>query len=202
MAEPARKREFTYADYLELEQETGVRHEFVDGEAFAMAGGTPRHSKLKTNLVRHVGNGLDRGPCQPYDSDLKIRVPDTGLASYPDLAVICGPILRDEEDRNAVTNPTLLAEVLSPSTEGWDRGGKFSHLQRLPTLRHYVLVSADTQQVEHFERQADGSWRYTRHTEGEVAFSDLGFSLSLADLYANLPEDEIEQLASPQPPRG
>ncbi len=110
MAETPRGR-LSYADYLALEQETGVRHEFLDGDAVAMAGGTPRHSKLKLHLGGLAFAGLGDHPCQAYDSDLKIRVPATGLATYPDLSVICGPLAHDTEDRNAVTNPTVLFEV-------------------------------------------------------------------------------------------
>lgn len=191
MAEAARKVGLSYADYLAIERETDIRHEFLDGEVFAMAGGTPRHSKLKTNLTMLMGNALGSGPCQPYDSDLKIRVPATGLATYPDLAIICGPLQLDEEDPNAVANPTLLLEVLSPSTAAWDRGDKFAHVEQLPSLKHYVLVSQDSPSIEHYARQDDGSWRYTRHLAGgEVHFADLGVRLPVDAVYKNLPEQD------------
>ena len=197
MAEPARKLALTYDAYLAIERETDTRHELLNGEAWAMAGGTPRHSALKANVVALFRALLHGRPCRPYDSDLKIRVPDTGLATYPDLSVICGPLARDPEDRNAVTNPTLLVEVLSPSTEAWDRGGKFAHAQRLASLNHYVLVDADRASVEHYARQEDGSWRYTRHTAGgAVRFADLGVELAVDDVYADLPEEPSEEDAA------
>jgi len=121
----------TYAEYLALKQQTGLLHEFLDGEAWAMAGGSSRHSRIKMNLAGSFYVALGDSPCQPYDSDLKIRILETGLATYPDLAVVCGPIDRHPEDVNAVTLPKLVAEVLSDSAESWDRGGEFAHYRQI-----------------------------------------------------------------------
>lgn len=192
MALAARKPKLSYQDYLDLEQRTDTRHEFLDGEVFAMAGGTPRHSAAKTNLIGLLFAGLrGRGPCRPYDSDLKVRVLATGLATYPDVTVICGKPDRDEEDANAATNPTLLAEVLSPSTEAWDRGGKFDHYQQIPSLQHYLLMDPRKPLLQHFERQTDGSWRLTTHRAGD-ALTVMGVALSVDELYAELPDDEAQ----------
>ena len=187
MIGPARRRAPSYQDYLEVERETGVRHEFLDGEVFAMAGGTPRHSRLKARLVGLFEAALGAGPCQTYDSDLKIQVLATEYATYADLAVICGKLERSPEDANAATNPSLLAEVLSPSTEAWDRGGKFLQVQQIPSLRHYLLLDPQRPQVEHYARQDDGSWRYTRHDAGGVVRL-LGIEIAVDALYQNLPE--------------
>ena len=116
MGGPARHRAYTYAEYLALEQETGLRHEWLDGEAWAMSGGTPRHSRMSVNLAAAFVNTLGDGPCQPYNCDMKVRVSETGLATYPDLAIACGPVAYDPEDENAVVNPTVLVEVPSRST--------------------------------------------------------------------------------------
>lgn len=189
MALAARKLKLSYQDYLEIERQTDTRHEFLDGEVFAMAGGTLRHSATKANLLGQFYVGLrGRAPCRTYDSDTKIRVPATGLATYPDLAIICGQPEVDAEDPNAATNPTLLAEVLSPSTEAWDRGGKFDHYQQLPSLQHYLLLDPRKPLLQHFERQADGSWRLTTHRAGG-SLTVLGVTLSVDELYADLPED-------------
>jgi Uma2 family endonuclease len=188
MGEPARRR-WTYEEYLALERDTGLRHEFVDGEVRAMSGGSLRHSAIKTNLARLVGNALVGGPCRTYDSDAKIRVLETGLASYADLTVVCGRRETDPADRHALTNPTALFEVLSPGTEAWDRGGKFLHAQRIPVLRLYVLVSPDEPRIELYER-LDGEWRYAVHTEGEVELPGLGVTLRLDEVYADLGDDE------------
>ena len=181
-----------YAEYLALERSTDLRHEFLDGEAWAIAGGTPRHSKIKANLVGQLYLALGRGPCAAYDSDLKVRVPDTGLSTWPDAAVICGPLQRDALDRNAAVNPTVLVEVLSEATEAWDRGGKFAHYRRLASLRHYLLVDSRTSRVEHYVRMADGRWALSEHGPGEVVEVEAaGLRLEVDRLYEGLPaEDE------------
>lgn len=181
----------SYAEYLELERSTDIRHEFLRGEAWAMAGGTPRHSAIKSNLLFAVALTLRSGPCRVYDSDLKVRIPETGLATYPDLSLICGPLLRDGEDPNAATNPTVLFEVLSPSREAWDRGGKFHHYQRLPGLRQYVLIGDDPPLVEVFSRGTDGGWLLRSYRPGERFELDLTegrVELSVDELYRELPE--------------
>ncbi len=196
MTSAARLPLLSYAEYLALERETDVRHEFLRGEAWAMAGGTPRHSKVKLNLLALVDGRLGAGPCQAYDSDLKLRVDSTGLATYADLAIVCGPIRRDAEDRNAVTNPSAVFEVLSPSTERWDRGAKFHHMQTVGSLRSYVLISPDEPRVEVFTRLEDGTWRLSSHGAGEVATVELGeaeIRVEVDALYRNLPEDDADQ---------
>ena len=187
MAEPARKLSLSYEDYLAIEDEAAVRHEFLDGEVFAMAGGTIRHSALKSRLLGQAYAALRGRPCEAYDADLKLRVPETGLASYADLAVICGPPVPDAEDPNAATNPVLLAEVLSPSTEAWDRGGKFLHYQKLPTLRHYLLIDPNRPGIEHYERLEDGAWRYRFIGPGGVVAA-LDVQIAVDELFADLPE--------------
>jgi Uma2 family endonuclease len=187
MAEPA-KRSLTYAEYLDLERAEDVRHEFLDGVAVAMSGGTPRHAKVKINVAAVFVNALGTGPCQPYDSDLKVRVLDTGLATYPDLAVVCGTLERHPEDKNAVTNPSLLVEVLSPSTQAWDRGDKFMHYRRIASLLDVVFVDPDALRVEHYHREADGSWRY-REQVAEGSLEVLGVKCSIASFFLNLPDE-------------
>ncbi len=191
MAVPARRR-LSYAEYLELERSLGIRHEFLGGDVVAMAGGTIRHAALKTALTLRTGMALLGRPCRPYDSDLKIRVPATGLASYPDLAVIYGPPQPDSSDRNAAVNPTAWFEVLSGSTERWDRGDKFFHARHLESLRHYVLVSVDRPRIEVYTRRPEG-WVLCSYGPGEqVELSALGITLDLDELYAGLPEPSAE----------
>ncbi|MFO0745318.1 MAG: Uma2 family endonuclease [Myxococcota bacterium] len=179
----------TYAEYLALERESGERYQFLAGEVFMMAGGTLRHSKIKLNLATAINAALGAGPCQAYDADAKIRVVATGLATYPDLSVICGRPERHPEDENAATNPTLVAEVLSPTTEAWDRGGKFHQLRQIPSLRHYLLVTVEEARVEHFERADDGTWTFREYGPGQaMTLSGLGVTLAIDELYRNLPE--------------
>lgn len=188
---PAEKL-LTYAEYLELERTTMRRHEFLDGRAWMMAGGTPRHSRVKVNLVVWAGSALGDGPCLPYDSDMKVRVPETGLATYPDLSIVCGPIVRDAEDRNALVNPTVVAEVLSPSTEAWDRGEKFHHLRKLPTLRHVLFIDPDRERVDHYRRDGQAWMLLTVAADGELALDAVGLVLPAAALFRNLPARDEE----------
>lgn len=189
MAEAARKR-LSYAEYLALERETDVRHEFLDGQVWAMAGGTPQHSAIKTNIATLFRDALRGTSCRPYDSDLKVRVGATGLATYPDLTVICGRLERDTEDTNAAVNPVLIVEVLSKDTERWDRGGKFGHYRKLPSLRHYLLVSQTEVCVEHFERQESGLWLFGEHGLGDmVRLGGLDIELRVDPIYEDLPDE-------------
>ncbi|MBI2569016.1 MAG: Uma2 family endonuclease [Candidatus Schekmanbacteria bacterium] len=188
MAEPATRR-LSYSEYLDLERDTDMRHEFLDGAAWAMSSGTPRHSAIKSNLLGILFGALRGSPCRPYDSDLKVRVVDSGFATYPDLTIICGPLEPHAEDRNAATNPTVLIEVLSKHTEAWDRGGKFLEVRHIATLRHYLLVSQDTRRVEHLERQEAGAWRLTIHGPGELVTVDaIATEIAVNEIYERLPE--------------
>jgi Uma2 family endonuclease len=180
-------RPMDYRAYLALEREVDRRHEFLDGEVRAMSGGSLRHSALKANLTAVVGTGLRGGSCRTYDADARLRTVETGLATYADLAVVCGPVVTHPEDPNAFTNPTALFEVLSPSTEAWDRGGKFIHAQQIPSLRYYVLLSQAEPRIEVYERHPDG-WRYTTATEGDVRLAHLGLTLPVPLVYAELPD--------------
>ncbi len=151
----------TYEEYLALEASTGVRHQYVDGVAYAMVGSDPEHAQVSANVITALGNLLRGGSCRVYSSDLKLRIPATGNGYYADAAVVCGRPSRHPGDAIAVTNPTLLVEVLSPSTETFDRGDKFSDYQELPSLRHYLLVATGTRRVEHYRRNDDGTWIYS-----------------------------------------
>lgn len=192
MAEAAQKIHLSYAAYLELEQETGLRHEHLNGEAWAMAGGSGPHSDIKVNLTLALGAALRGRPCRIRDSDFKITVSETGLTTYPDLSVFCGPVIPPPEDPHAGTNPVLLAEVLSPSTERWDRGGKFAHVRRLASLRYYLLVNVEPRRVELFTRDAEGGWRLTEHGPGAVVpLPELGLSLDVDALYENVEDEAV-----------
>lgn len=191
MAEPARKVHLSYQDLLALEKETGLRHEYVNGEAWAMAGGTITHSAIMGNLYVAFRNALRGRPCRPYNSEYKIRIPETGLATYPDVSIICGPAIEEPGFPNAGINPVLLAEVLSETTEAWDRGGKFAHYRRLPTLQHYLLVSQEPRRVELFTRGPDNTWTLTEFGPGsQVPLPTLGISVPVDELYEDLPTVE------------
>jgi Uma2 family endonuclease len=184
MTVPAHAVYHSFRDYLALEQVSNVKHEYLDGQIYAMAGGTPDHAALQAAVPSVLYAHLRRGPCRTYASDLRIRVFATGLATYPDVTIVCGPREVDPEDKNSVTNPTLLVEVLSPSTEKYDRGEKFAHYKRIPSLRQYVLVSVGERRVEVWTRDGEEGWTSRVSTDGEVAdLGAIGARLDVRELY-------------------
>jgi Uma2 family endonuclease len=167
MAEP-QPRLTSYAEYLEAERVSEIKHEYLCGEVYAMAGGTPEHARLAAAILLVLGAALRGRPCNVYGSDLRVRVEATDLSTYPDIVVICGSLETAESDPNAATNPLLIVEVLSDSTEGYDRGEKFAHYRRIPSLREYLLVSQQSRRIEsHFENDA-GEWVLREAGPGEV----------------------------------
>lgn len=184
MVAPAQQH-YTLEDYLSVEEMSDVRHEFLNGQIFAMAGGTPEHAALSAAIVVVLGIKLRGSQCRTYSSDLRIRVLATGLATYPDAAVICGPVQRDPASASHVTNPTVVIEVLSPKTEDYDRGKKREHYQRIETLREYVLIAQDRQCVDVFVHSASGAWEQTTYGEADiVTLASLGVSFSTTELYS------------------
>jgi Uma2 family endonuclease len=184
MAEPARKLTFTFAEYLAREQASEAKHEHVNGEIFAMAGGTPEHGLMAVNVASVLRSQLLERRCRVYNSDVRVRIPATGLATYPDVSVVCGGLERDPQDENSVLNPVVLVEVLSPNTEAYDRGDKFAHYQAVPSLREYVLVSYQRRRVEVLRRNDDGTWTLHDVRESGVAeLSSIGCRLPLDEVY-------------------
>lgn len=188
MAQPSRPHHrYTYAEYLAYERDSGLKHEYFDGDIFAMAGGSRRHNALASRMSAALEGA--RGPdCCAFQSDQKVRVLATGRATYPDATLVCGPIEGDpaDPDGSTITNPTLLVEVLSPSTEQDDRGGKWQHYQRIPALQEYVLVSQTEPRIERYRRLASGAWEYSDTTTGTVELTS-GAVVDLEKLYDALP---------------
>jgi Uma2 family endonuclease len=175
---------YTFEDYLGVEEMSTVRHEYLDGEIFAMAGGTPEHAALLAAVVVLLGSGLRGKPCRPYSADLRIRVPATGLATYPDAAIICGDPLRDPTSPTHVLNPVVLVEVLSPSTDEYDRGEKREHYQQIESLREYVLIAQDRRRVEVFQRGDSATWTLRVFEASDtVHLPSIGVSFSVDELY-------------------
>lgn len=177
----------SYADYLRLEAKGDAKHEWLDGVVYAMAGGTLEHGQLSAAVIGEL-RGLASGcGCRVFSSDAKVRVSATGLATYPDASVVCGPIERDADDRNAMANPAVLVEVLSDGTEAYDRGEKFEHYRRLPSLRDYVLVSQRRPLVEVYSRDAHDRWVLTAVGAGErFTLSALPGDVEVDRVYAGV----------------
>ena len=180
------RSDYTFAEYLTIERDSEIKHEFDEGEIFAMSSGTARHSALAV----HVGFALSSsrtGGCTVFGSDLRIRTLSTGRATYPDLSMVCGPIEYDPEDAShtTITNPALVVEVLSANTETGDRGNKWLHYQRIPSLQEYVLISQHPQ-IEIYRRAPSNTWEYFIVNEGSVTLA-TGPTLDLSSLYTELP---------------
>lgn len=184
---PHSRHHYTYDEYLAYERASELKHEFVEGEIYAMAGGSLRHSALASRISAALESGRPPG-CIAFQSDMRLRVLATGRAAYPDAAMVCGEIELDPADPSGttITNPSLLVEVLSPSTEEVDRGSKLEDYQRISSLREYVLVS-QYPRIEIYHRLPTGTWEYREVREG-VATLASGAALDLSTLYANLPD--------------
>lgn len=161
---------YTYQDYVWLEEESTTRHEFLAGEIVAMAGGTPEHAAMAAEVIGQLREQLRGGPCRVFTSDLGVRVLATGLATYPDASVVCGPTVRDPDKKTNVTNPRLLVEVTSDSTEDYDRGEKLEHYKQIPSLELVVVVSHRDPVVDVWSRAPDTStWSHQTAGAGQTA---------------------------------
>jgi Uma2 family endonuclease len=177
-------------EYLALERRAEVRSEYLDGEVYAMAGASLTHNQIVGNLLVVLRGQLRPRGCGVWASDLRVRIETTGMFTYPDVVAVCGePRLVDSTHRDTLLNPELIVEVLLPSTESWDRGGKFAHYRMLPSLIDYVLVSQDRILVEHFARQSDERWLLTTANALDAMIELAnGARLALAEVYDGVPE--------------
>jgi len=176
-------------EFYAFEEKAEVRHEFFKGEVIAMAGGTDVHSLLSSNAIRKVGNALEKRPCRVFESNMRVKIEATGLETYPDASVVCGPPKFQDLRRQSLLNPLLIIEVLSDSTETYDRGKKFWHYRHLPSLQEYVLIAQDELRVEVFARQPSGDWLLRAYDgpEAVVRFECLDIEIAMSDLYAKTP---------------
>ena len=189
MSEPRRLHRYTYADYVALEMNSTSKHEFLDGEIYAMAGGSEEHSALAAAMVHALVNAVGHRPCRVHTSDLRIYVEAVGLATFPDCSVICGPLQQHEPSPKATAlNPTILVEVTSDSSEDYDTGPKLEYYRTIPTLREYVIVSHRERRIVVETRGNDGAWTSRVATKGSGS--------SVSSLNAELIVDEIYRHSS------
>jgi Uma2 family endonuclease len=184
------------AEYLALDRGAETRHEYVDGLMVAMSGGTARHAVLIAEVARHLGNALSNSPCAVSVTELRLQVQQGAAYLFPDIMVLCGAIEYATGPKDTITNPTVVVEVLSGSTERWDRVGKFARYRQIPSLREYLLVSQDELCIEWYTRRDDGDWAYhaALGPEGLCRLASLGIDLPLADIYR-----KIDLTGSPLP---
>lgn len=179
------KPSLTPGQYLALERTAARKSEYFRGEAFAMAGASPTHVLMVSNIVAALHGQLRRRPCTLYSTDLRVKVQASGLYTYPDVVVVCGDLQFDDDHQDTLLNPILIVEVLSESTKGYDRGGKFAQYRKIPSFAEYVLVAQDEYHVEHFVKQSHGGWLLseTNQAEDALVLSSIDCTLSLGDVY-------------------
>jgi Uma2 family endonuclease len=146
------------AEYLEYERKAELRSEYINGGVYSMAGASWRHGQIVLSIGAELRRRLQNSPCRPFLLDLRVRVAQTGMYTYPDLGIVCGPPHFADDQQDTLLNPTVLIEVLSDSTKSYDRGEKFAHYRRIDSLREYLVVDQESPHVEHYTRSGDGSW--------------------------------------------
>jgi Uma2 family endonuclease len=174
----------TAEEYLALDRAAEFRSEFIDGEIVAMSGGSLRHSALKINLAGEVRDALRGTPCRAFDSDLRVRV-SPRMYTYPDLTVVCGKPMIADERQDILLNPKVIFEVLSPSTEFYDRGVKFRHYREIESLSDYILVDQDQARIEQFTRGDAHTWTFHDYKDASemLRIESIGVSIPISHIY-------------------
>lgn len=186
IAKSQEKNRMAPDEYLEFERSSEIRHEYCEGEIFAMTGGSLNHNQISANIVRELGNQLKNSPCRPFASDMRVKVNEIEKYIYPDVVVVCGDIeLEKVMGVETLLNPVVIMEILSISTEAYDRGKKFTHYRLIPTLQEYLLVSQNDCQVEKYTRGDDGGWKYFSYEDMEQSFKieSIEVELPLSEIY-------------------
>ncbi len=173
----------SFEEYLRIDASSETKHEYIGGFVFAMSGGTPEHARLAMAIGTSLTAQLQGKRCAVFSSDLRVRVRATGLATYPDVTVVCGRLEVDPADAHSATNPSVIIEVTSPSTANYDRETKYAHYRRIESLRAYVLVSQDEHLVEVFSRNDDGTWTLRDVRDGQAHIAALECSLDIEGIY-------------------
>ncbi len=178
------KHYYTPEEYLEQERLADYKSEYFAGEIFAMAGASRTHNLISNNVSASLTTQLRERPCEVYANDMRVQADQARQYSYPDVVVVCGEAQFRDGREDTLSNPVVIVEVLSPSTEANDRGEKFMRYRQTPSLTDYILLSQNARHVEHFVKQPDGSWRMTEaNGEDTISLSSIGCVLSLADAY-------------------
>lgn len=185
------KTKLTPEEYLELERNSEERHEYFDGEIFAMSGAKRNHNVIAWNIGGELRQKLKGRDCEAYPADMRVFVPETGLYTYPDLVVVCGEPEFQDDVFDTLLNPILLIEVLSETTEGYDRGKKFQHYRSIESLQEYVLVEQDEARIEKYVRHGDGFWLLSEAIgiDAEIEFASIESRLALAEVYDKIDFD-------------
>jgi Uma2 family endonuclease len=188
------RHRLTPEEYLAMERHAPTKSEYLRGEVYALAGASRQHVMIMTNTIVALATRLKGRPCAVFGSDLRVKVPLTGLYTYPDVSVVCGEAQFEDREQDNLLHPTVIVEILSDSTERYDRGDKFAHYRRLESLTDYILISQHRPLVEHFARQPEDSWLLKAYEgiEAIAAIPSIGCELPLADVYDKVewPEED------------
>jgi Uma2 family endonuclease len=176
---------WTVKDYLAYERANPQRHEYLNGKIYAMAGASANHNLITGNAYASLHSQLRKRPCVVYPSDMRVKISRTGLYTYPDISVVCGEPQFEDEHRDTLLNPLVMVEVLSPSTETYDRGKKFQHYRTLASLQEHLLIAQDSYRIEHYTRQADERWLLSdvNQVDAVLTLAAIQCSLAVADVY-------------------
>lgn len=179
------KRKYTIEEYLEMERYSDIKHEYFQGEVFAMSGARLPHNIIFSNLFRDIAVFLKGKSCRPFNGDLRIHIPQNTLFTYPDISIVCGDIITLNDDKYNVINPTVIIEVLSPSTKNYDRGNKFSLYRDIPSLKEYILVDSESVKIESWYINQSNHWELQeyQHPDEALQIKAINLSLPLADIY-------------------
>jgi Uma2 family endonuclease len=188
-------KRITPQEYLIRERQASIKSEFYQGEIFAMGGGSANHSLIAANFAGEARNALKDKPCTVFNSDLRVQVQATGLYTYPDATIVCGEQIFDDDHRDTLLNPTVIVEVLSDSTEKYDRGKKSNHYRQIKSLKELILIAQDRPQVERFTRQPNGDWLFNEQKElsAEFELKSLGISVAMSELYRGVKFEPTEE---------
>lgn len=184
---------YTEEAYLELERNASYRSEYYRGEIFAMAGASEEHNTIAVNLSDALAPQLKGRPCRRYLFDMRLNIPKTGLYTYPDMMIVCGERKFTEAQPDTLTNPQIIIEILSDSTEAYDRGEKFRQYEQIPSLQEYILIAQDKVSVEQFVRDGTNKWTFYRYNnlEDGLPLPTIQCEIVVADIYAQIDLDEV-----------
>jgi Uma2 family endonuclease len=186
--EPAhayQKKIYTIQEYLEMEKNALEKHEYYNGEIFAMSGASARHNVISVNVLTALAIALKGKSCRPYGSDMRIHIPENSLFTYPDISIICGDVIISKEDEETATQPTIIIEILSPSTKNYDRGEKFMLYRSISVLKEYILIDSESIHAEHFAFNKEGLWQLKEYNKPEetIIIETLNVQILLEDVY-------------------
>jgi Uma2 family endonuclease len=189
--EPAvayQKRHYTVEEYLEMEKASTVKHEYFQGEIFAMSGAGDNHNEIFSNVFGEIAHKLKGKSCRPYGSDKRMNIPENTLFTYPDISIYCNELIHSDVDEDTSISPTVIIEILSPSTKNYDRGKKFNLYKDIPTLKEYIMIDSESVLVEAYYINENKNWELKEHKEitDVLSFVSLGFDVALVNIYEHV----------------